>query len=376
MEQLLRRLALRMVLTGAVGVLLVGSIAAFAYSLDQQTRVEQDRPLASVWWIVVAVVLTTLLSLLIALVAARALAARVSAVLTDSMFRLTQRADDFATGGFSSDAVLGDARMVSAEDDWQTGVAEIDTVGRILERNHLTLARALSAERSFATDASHQLRTPLAALLMRLEEIVHTDDLVEAKVEAEVAIGQTERLAGVVDDLLHRTRAGHADGGRSVSLDTVLSGLEQEWTPAFEADDRGVVVATERAMIVRSSASAISQILNTLVENSLQHGRGTVRIAATRSGPSALIEVRDEGPGIPLDLARRIFDRTVTGGAGTGLGLAVARETAESFGGRLELATSTPAVFVLYVSMAPAPGVRRADTAGDPASSRVKTNLR
>lgn len=235
-----------------------------------------------------------------------------------------------------------------------SGVPEIDKVRTILDHSQGTLAKALSSERSFAADASHQLRTPLAALLLRLDEVVHTDDLEVARHEAEIAIGQTERLASVVDDLLHRTRAGHADGGRSVSLDTVLSGLEQEWTPAFHARNRQIVVRAERAMIVRSSASAISQILNTLVENSLQHGDGLVQISAVRSGPSALLEVRDEGRGMDPDLARRVFDRTVTSGAGTGLGLAVARETAESFGGRLELAQSRPAVFALYVSMAPA----------------------
>jgi signal transduction histidine kinase len=356
MRQLVRRTALLGAATGAGTAIVVGGLAA-AVLLGEEHRRAQSPTADPVpdWWFAVAVALTLAVTGGVTLLAASALANRTSATLTQAMSRLTQRADDFGAGGFSLDPVGVDPPLRHGEDDWQTGVEEVDTVGRILERNHRSLARALSAERSFAADASHQLRTPLAALLMRLEEIVHTDDLAAAKVEAEVAIGQTERLAGVVDDLLHRTRAGHADGGRSVSLDTVLSGLEQEWTPAFEAAGRSIVVSAERAMIVRSSASAISQILNTLVENALQHGAGQLTVSAVRSGPSAMIEVRDEGEGIELDLARRIFDRAVTSGRGTGLGLAVARETAESFGGRLELAQPSPAVFVLYVSMAPAP---------------------
>jgi len=155
-----------------------------------------------------------------------------------------------------------------------------------------------------------------------------------------------------VDDLLHRTRAGHADGGRSVSVDTVLTQLLKEWEPSFVGTGRALTSSIERGMIVRSSASAISQILNTLVENSLAHGAGNVQVRARRSGPSAVIEVTDQGEGIPPELARVIFERGTTTGSGTGLGLAVARETAESFGGRLELISAEPAVFALFVSMA------------------------
>lgn len=342
-------------MVGAGASVLSGTLGASFLLAQAQARSAEGRGPMPIWFTVLTLAVTVAVSLLAAVTAALTLAGRRAATMSQSMYRLTQRADDFASGGFSVDAIVADARMLPKEEDWRTGISEIDTVGRILENNHRTLARALSAERSFAADASHQLRTPLAALLMRLEEIVHTDDLAEAKVEAEVAIGQTERLAGVVDDLLHRTRAGHADGGRSVSLDTVLSGLDQEWTPAFEAAGREIVVAAERAMIVRSSASAISQILNTLVENALLHGGGAVTVQARRSGPSAVIEVSDEGEGIPRELARRVFVRAVSGGSGgTGLGLSVARETAESFGGRLELVQGRPVVFALYVSMAPA----------------------
>jgi signal transduction histidine kinase len=303
------------------------------------------------WVPSVAAVVVLAISVGVALLVGGRLAERRAPRLTEPMRQLAQRAEEFGTGGFALEPVIEADRPVRP---LESGVDEIDTVARILDHNSRILVRALSAERSFAADASHQLRTPLAALLMRLEEIAEADDVSVARHEAEVAIAQTERLAGVVDDLLHRTRAGHADGGRSVSLDTVLSQLQREWEPTFAQEGRTITVSLERGMIVRSSASAISQILDTLVENSLKHGAGTVRVNAWRSGPSAVLEVRDEGPGIDDELARRVFDRAVTGGSGTGLGLAVARETAESFGGRLELAQARPAVFVLYVSMAPA----------------------
>lgn len=353
MRQELRRTAVIIGLSGAglgLGFALL-TMALIVGQLPQGTFGGAVAP----WIILLGVALTVTLTITVAVPMALILINRTVLILTLALHDLAQRADDFGTGSFGQERLEGAPDGFGRPPSGDTGVREIDTVRHIMDRSQSTLARALSSERSFAADASHQLRTPLAALLLRLDEVVHTDDLEVAQHEAEIAIGQTERLASVVDDLLHRTRAGHADGGRSVSLDTVLSGLEQEWTPAFQARGRQIVVRAERAMIVRSSASSISQILNTLVENSLQHGDGLVQISAVRSGPSALLEVRDEGRGMDPALARRIFDRAVTSGDGTGIGLSVARETAESFGGRLELAQARPAVFALYVSMAPAP---------------------
>ncbi len=349
----LRKMA---VIIGAVGAALGLAFAIGAWLLIfAEIPLDPSAKASHPWLAILLLVVASGLAFTATTTIALLLINRTVATLTLALNDLSQRADEFGSGTFGLDRSDDGTAGFGLPEEHDTGVAEIDNVRHIMTRSQQALAKALSSERSFAADASHQLRTPLAALSLRLEEVVHTDDLAVAKHEAEIAIGQTERLASVVDDLLHRTRAGHADGGRSVSMDTVLSGLEQEWTPSFHARGRQIAVRAERAMIVRSSASSISQILNTLVENSLQHGDGLVQISAVRSGPSALLEVRDEGNGMDAALARRVFDRTVTGGQGTGLGLAVARETAESFGGRLELAQARPAVFALYISMAPAP---------------------
>jgi signal transduction histidine kinase len=332
-----------------VALVLVGGTAAAFLTLQHERIIEGGPPVSALLLGPVAVVVM-FLAVAVPVLVARVVAERRAKRLGEGMRQLAQRAEEFGSGGFALEPVT-DAEGHTVP--LVSGVEEIDTVSRILDRNSRSLARALSAERSFAADASHQLRTPLAALLMRLEEIAGADDVVLTRHEAEIAISQTERLAGVVDDLLHRTRAGHADGGRSVSLDTVLSAMQQEWEPAFTSAGRTISVTQERGMIVRSSSSAISQILNTLVENALIHGGGAVTVTARRSGPSAVLEVADRGRGIADVLARRVFERAVTGGQGTGLGLAVARETAESFGGRLELVQARPAVFELYVSMAP-----------------------
>ena len=315
---------------------------------QQRDRAAAGLPLMPVWVLLFAAACAVLLSLALSWWAASRAADRTTRRTVQAMRQLSQRAEEYGSGGFALEP-LTDEGLVPLT----SGLVEIDNLSRVLDHNHHALMRALTAERSFAADASHQLRTPLAALLLRLEEISEATDLEVVRTEAEIAIGQTERLAGVVDDLLHRTRAGHADGGRSVSLDTVLTGLLREWEPSFSGAGRALSSSIERGMIVRSSASAISQILNTLMENALVHGAGAVRVIARRSGPSAIIEVIDGGPGIAPHLARTVFERGTTTGTGTGLGLAVARETAESFGGRLELVQAHPTVFALFVSMAP-----------------------
>ncbi len=235
-----------------------------------------------------------------------------------------------------------------------TGILEIDRVSEALARSAQQLSRAVATERGFASDASHQLRTPLTALMMRLEEIAATDDLAIAHDEAAVAIAQVDRLTRVVDDLLQRRQRDPKDRLPEVSLDSVIATLQREWQPAFETARRSVRVHGERGLVVRATPTALSQILSTLLENSLAHGRGTVDVHARRSGPSAVVEVRDEGDGIPSALAPHIFERSVSSGRGssTGLGLALARDLAESCGGRLDLVARTPATFAVFLSEA------------------------
>jgi signal transduction histidine kinase len=98
----------------------------------------------------------------------------------------------------------------------------------------------------------------------------------------------------------------------------------------------------------------LSQVLSTLLENSLVHGRGTVDVHARRSGPSVILEVSDQGDGIPATMAPHIFERSVSSGAGgsTGLGLSLARDLAEANGGRLDLVQARPPRFALFLSEA------------------------
>lgn len=237
-----------------------------------------------------------------------------------------------------------------------SGVEEIDLVAAELARSADRMAARLAAERQFASDASHQLRTPLTALSMRLEEIMVATDDPDVSEEARISLEQVERLVRVVDDLLASSRRLQGGTTEAVRLLEVVHQQEEEWQPTFLATGRWLVVEVDPATQVLATPGALAQVIATLIENSLRHGAGTTTVRSRPSGPSGavVVEVADEGAGVPDDLAPRIFEREVTSGRGTGLGLALARDLASADGGRLELAQRRPAVFALFLSGVPA----------------------
>jgi signal transduction histidine kinase len=237
-----------------------------------------------------------------------------------------------------------------------SGVEEIDLVAAELARSADRMAGRLAAERQFAADASHQLRTPLTALSMRLEEIMLATDSEEIREEGRISLEQVERLVRVVDDLLMASRRSQGGTTEAVDLIEVVHQQEEEWAPTFEMAGRRLAVEVDSSTQVLATPGALAQVLATLIENSLKHGAGTTTVRSRPGGPSGMIvvEVADEGAGVPDDLAGRIFEREVTSGAGTGLGLALARDLAAADGGRLELAQRRPAVFALFLSGVPA----------------------
>ncbi|MCH0564362.1 MULTISPECIES: ATP-binding protein [unclassified Streptomyces] len=233
------------------------------------------------------------------------------------------------------------------------GVPELDRVADVLDASAERIARMLTAERRLAADASHQLRTPLTALSMRLEEITLTDDPDTVKDEANVALGQVERLTDVVERLLTNSRDPRNGSAVTFDLDEVLQQQIAEWRPAYRSAGRAIVSSGKRHLHAVGTPGAVAQVLAALIENSLMHGGGTVALRTRVTGNQAVVEVTDEGPGVPADLGARIFERTISGRNSTGIGLAVARDLAEADGGRLELLQTKPAVFGLFLSRTP-----------------------
>lgn len=238
-----------------------------------------------------------------------------------------------------------------------SGVEEIDLVAAELARTGDRLGSRLAAERQFAANASHQLRTPLTALSMRLEEIQMLSEDEDVREEARISLEQLERLVRVVDDLLTASRTRDAGTTQPLQLAEVFRQQRDEWEGSFARVDRELTFEGEEGIDVLVTPGAIAQVLSTLLENSLKYGEGTttVRARPSKSGMESgvVIEVADEGPGVSDDLAPQIFERHISSGRGSGLGLSLARDLMRADGGRLELAQRRPPVFNVFLNAVP-----------------------
>ncbi|NJQ06264.1 ATP-binding protein [Streptomyces lonarensis] len=251
------------------------------------------------------------------------------------------------------------------------GVAELDRVADVLDASAERIARMITAERRLAADASHQLRTPLTALSMRLEEIIETEDHDTVKEEAAIALAQVERLTDVVQRLLTNSRDPRLGSAVSFDLDGVVLQQIEEWRPAYRAAGRVIVHSGKPGLRAVGTPGAVAQVLATLVENALMHGAGTVALRTRTAGNQVVVEVTDAGRGVPHSLGSRVFERSVSGQNSTGLGLAVARDLAEADGGRLELLQRQPPVFALFLlreSGGDRPGGQASTRAGAPST--------
>ena len=235
------------------------------------------------------------------------------------------------------------------------GIPELDRVAEGLDGSAQRIGELLAAERQFAADASHQLRTPLTALSMRLEEMLAAAEEPDVvREEGVAALQATERLTDVVSQLLGRTSRSAVRQPAQVSVDDVVAQQVVEWDPAFRRRNRKLEVAGEKNLTAHITPGTLSQLIATLLDNALVHGKGTVGIRTSLTPKSVVIEVRDSGRGVPADLVPRIFERNVSSKpGGTGLGLALARSIAAAEGGQVVLVRPRPAVFAIFLPRLP-----------------------
>ena len=274
--------------------------------------------------------------------------------VTRPLRALTESAERFASGDLAvTPGATGGPPEIRALDDTLTTMA-------------LQLDGLLSSQRAFVADASHQLRTPLTALRLRLENL--QSDLAAGPAdptfdsEVERAIDETGRLTELVTSLLQLARADDRPETTTVDVVALLRDRVDTWTAV--AEERGVTligvlgeIDADTAVMVRVVPGAVEQMLDNLLDNALlvSAAGATVEVGLERTTEGAALRVVDHGPGLSdadKREAMRRFWRGDTTRPGTGLGLAIVDALATASGGSTVLSDTAGGGLTVTVRLA------------------------
>ena len=253
---------------------------------------------------------------------------------------LTRRLDSLLTairgvreGAYNQRAVL------SGHDEYTQIAGEFnDLVDRLQETEN--------ARRRFVSDASHELKTPLAAIRLLTDSILQNENIDGATVREFVSdIGQeAERLSRITEDLLRLRRLGSgvAETPERVEISPVLERVVKMLRPVADEKDVSIVTVCSDGAAAAATPGEIHQILYNLMENAVKYNRrgGFVRVSVDMGEETSTITVEDNGIGIPAEDLPRVFERFYRvdkarsrAAGGTGLGLSIVRDTVSRRGG-------------------------------------------
>jgi signal transduction histidine kinase len=285
----------------------------------------------------------------VVLVAAAGIGWAIARSLTRPLRRLNAEAARFATG----DLTITDTESGAPP--------EIAALGATMNTMAQRLDRLLAEHREFVADASHQLRTPLTALRLRLENLQSASDAPDDAEDLEAAIEETSRLAGLVGDLLQFARAEETAAPVTVDLVQLAKDRVDTWSALADVTDVSLDLACpDTPVFVRAVPGGVEQILDNLVDNAITAApAGThVFVTVARGRADHQLTIADQGPGLSDDLKTRALDRfwrSDHSGPGTGLGLPIANALAKASGGSLVLLDSPAGGLAVTVTL-PAAG--------------------
>jgi signal transduction histidine kinase len=239
---------------------------------------------------------------------------------------------------------------LTARADERSGAPELRNLARSFNTMTSRLEALIEQQKSFASDASHQLRTPLTALRLRLEkasELIATDPAGAAE-RLRAAEAETDRLSNIIEGLLALSRSEAASvSTETVDLAAIVAERVAHWQPL--ADENSVLLRLEspESALALAVPTAVEQIFDNFVDNALSVSQPNsellVRVSVDHLGVT--LSVSDEGPGLSPADCERAFDRFWRASSetpGSGLGLAIVAQLAQASSARAELRPRQP----------------------------------
>lgn len=248
---------------------------------------------------------------------------------------------------------LGEGRL-DLHLDRPYAISEAQSIATALEESDRGLRERIRRGHEFAANASHQLRTPITALRLELEDLSLWRQTPPAVAEQlGRALAEIDRLTAAIQDLLEYSRGDVPGASKKVPLGLMLADTVKRWQ--HEAAEAGRSIGTDGPGVDVGVPAPSSQILDVLVHNALRHGDGRVTLSASRAPGYIRVRVADEGE---RPTRRNLFERSAQKppDGGEGIGLALASELSEALGGHLVLDPDPTTAFTLMLPDAPPEG--------------------
>jgi two-component system sensor histidine kinase TctE len=233
-----------------------------------------------------------------------------------------------------------DLRPVSEQDKPQEVQPLVGALNRLLSR----LNAAIGAQQRFIANAAHQLRTPLSGLKTHAELARRQPSTLELKSLLDMISGETERTSHLINQLLTLARAepGEASSGQPVNLHEIIGRDLRDWVQRALKKNIDLGFELEDAWTL-GEPLLLRELVANLLDNALAYTQigGSVTVRSRGGDSETVLEVEDNGPGIPVSEREKVFERfyrvAANGGEGCGLGLSIVAEIAERHNGRVEL---------------------------------------
>jgi len=203
------------------------------------------------------------------------------------------------------------------------------------------LAASLRHEQRLSAELSHELRTPLARIAAEAELLArHSRSAEELDDGLRAITGNAQEMTSILDTLMKAARADAGLERGRAPLDAVVDRVAGRWRPALAARGIALDIADLAGLDIGVDEDVAERILTPLLHNAERHAATHVSLSAERAGSMVLVNLDDDGPGIPLELRDVVFEpgHSASDGDGAGLGLALARRLARATGGDVEIA--------------------------------------